>query len=93
MLANKDAAGFLAPFADAIDTLVAVPVPGHACHSPADLLTVAAGLGIPNRLTGRNIAEALARVAAASARSRALLIAGSLYLAGEVLSANDEAPD
>jgi len=93
MLANKDAAGFLAPFADAIDTLVAVPVPGHACHSPADLLTVAAGLGIPNRLTGRNIADALARVAAASARSRALLIAGSLYLAGEVLSANDEASD
>ncbi|WP_028965881.1 bifunctional folylpolyglutamate synthase/dihydrofolate synthase [Sphingomonas phyllosphaerae] len=93
MLANKDAAGFLAPFADAIDTLVAVPVPGHACHAPADLLAVAAHLGIPRSETAADIRAALAQIAARPTPPEAVLIAGSLYLAGEVLSANDEAPD
>ncbi len=93
MLANKDAAGFLAPFAAAIDTLIAVPVPGHACHAPAELLNVAAGLGISNRLCEPNIPAAISRTSAARPRPDAVLIAGSLYLAGEVLNGNDEAPD
>ncbi len=93
MLANKDAGGFLAPFAGMVDTFVAVPVPGHACHAPADLLRVAAELGIANRLTAHDIPAALAQVAAARPHPDAVLIAGSLYLAGEVLSGNDEAPD
>jgi dihydrofolate synthase/folylpolyglutamate synthase len=93
MLANKDAAGFLAPFAEMIDTLIAVPVPGHACHAPADLLAVAAELNVPARLTASAIPAALALCADAQRPAQAVLIAGSLYLAGEVLSANDEAPD
>lgn len=93
MLANKDAAGFLAPFAAAVDTLVAVPVPGHACHAPADLLHIAAEMGVPNCLTAPNITAALTRIAAAQPRPDAVLVAGSLYLAGEVLNGNDEAPD
>ena len=93
MLANKDAAGFLEPFADAIDLLVAVPVPGHACHAPADLLAVGTGLGIPHCEGAADIPSALARIAARPTPPKAILIAGSLYLAGEVLNANDEAPD
>ncbi|MFK3890244.1 bifunctional folylpolyglutamate synthase/dihydrofolate synthase [Sphingomonas sp. NPDC079357] len=92
MLANKDAAGFLAPFAGAIGTLIAVPVPDHACHAPADLLAVAAGLGIPHRMIAADIPSAMAAIAAQTTPHEAVLIAGSLYLAGEVLSANDEAP-
>jgi len=93
MLANKDARGFLAPFAGVVDTFVAVPVPGHACHAPADLLRVAAELGIPNRLTAQDAPAALAQIAAARPGPDAVLIVGSLYLAGEVLNGNDEAPD
>ncbi|MEG8039255.1 folylpolyglutamate synthase/dihydrofolate synthase family protein [Sphingomonas sp. LR60] len=93
MLANKDAAGFLAPFAEMIVTLIAVPVPGHACHVPADLLAVAAALNVPNCLTAPDIPAAAALVAGAQRPAQPVLIAGSLYLAGEVLSANDEAPD
>lgn len=93
MLANKDVAGFLEPFAEAIDTLVAVPVPGHACHAPADLVAVAAGLGIPHRESAADVPSAIARIAARPTPPGSILIAGSLYLAGEVLSAHDEAPD
>ncbi|VXD02634.1 bifunctional folylpolyglutamate synthase/dihydrofolate synthase [Sphingomonas sp. 8AM] len=93
MLANKDAAGFLAPFANAVGTLIAVPVPGHACHAPADLLRVAAELGVPHRLSAVNVPAALATIAVVHPRPAGVLIAGSLYLAGEVLRANDEVPD
>ena len=93
MLANKDAAGFLQPFAGAIDTLIAVPIPGHACHAPADLLAVAARLGIPHRETAGDISSAVARIATRPPLPEGVLIAGSLYLAGEVLKANDELPD
>src|SRR3546814_4105366 len=34
MLANKDAAGFLAPLARQACSLTAVPIHGHACHTP-----------------------------------------------------------
>ncbi len=93
MLSNKDAAGFLAPFADSIDTLVALPVPGHAHHAPEALLSIAAGLAIPHRRIGASIGNAVGQVAAAVPEPGTLLIAGSLYLAGEVLRANDELPD
>jgi dihydrofolate synthase/folylpolyglutamate synthase len=93
MLANKDAAGFLAPFAATIDTLVALPVPGHAHHTPAALGAVAAALGIPHHRCAGSIGEAIAQLAAASPPPSTVLIAGSLYLAGEVLKANDELPD
>ncbi|MEH3121326.1 MAG: bifunctional folylpolyglutamate synthase/dihydrofolate synthase [Sphingomonas phyllosphaerae] len=93
MLANKDATGFLTPFAHAIGDLVAVPVPGHACHAPGGLLAVAARLGVPRCETAPDIPSALTLIAARPTQPEAMLIAGSLYLAGEVLSANDEAPD
>src|SRR3546814_5829371 len=34
MLANKDAAGFLKPFAGLLTAVYPVPVPGHEHHSP-----------------------------------------------------------
>ncbi len=93
MLANKDAAGFLAPFAAMIDTLVALPVPGHEHHTPAALRGVAAALGIPHATQAASIHDAIAQLAAAASPPANVLIAGSLYLAGEVLKANDELPD
>uniref|UniRef100_UPI0035CB84A8 bifunctional folylpolyglutamate synthase/dihydrofolate synthase n=1 Tax=uncultured Sphingomonas sp. TaxID=158754 RepID=UPI0035CB84A8 len=94
MLANKDPAGLLAPFARLATTLHAVPVPNHEHHAPASLAAIAHDLGIAAH-TAPDIAAALRDIAAIGdpAEPPIVLILGSLYLAGSVLSANAEAPD
>ncbi|MBY9062075.1 bifunctional folylpolyglutamate synthase/dihydrofolate synthase [Sphingomonas yunnanensis] len=93
MLANKDPRGLLAPIAHRVGLFVALPVPGHAHHDPADLAALAREMGVPAAATAGSITEAVAAVANAVAAPAAVLVLGSLYLAGEVLSANDELPD
>ncbi|MDK2766869.1 MAG: bifunctional folylpolyglutamate synthase/dihydrofolate synthase [Sphingomonas sp.] len=90
MLSNKDATGLLAPFAPLAASFTAVPVPGHAHHDPADLAATARALGIPITATAPDVPTALAGI---HADAPLVLILGSLYLAGEVLRANDELPD
>ncbi|MDO7842642.1 bifunctional folylpolyglutamate synthase/dihydrofolate synthase [Sphingomonas immobilis] len=94
MLSNKDPAGLLAPFAGLATTLHAVPVPDHAHHAPADLAATARALGIAAH-TAADVPGALADIVeiADQAEPPIVLILGSLYLAGEVLRANDEIPD
>jgi dihydrofolate synthase/folylpolyglutamate synthase len=93
MLSNKDPAGLLAPFADLATTLHAVPVPNHEHHTPEALVAIARGLGMIAN-TATDVPTALADITAAAdpAEPPIVLILGSLYLAGEVLAANDEAP-
>jgi dihydrofolate synthase/folylpolyglutamate synthase len=65
-----------------------VPIPDHACFAPDALALTAQRLGFE--------ADAHSGVESALAslpRSARALIFGSLYLAGDVLAANDEAPD
>lgn len=95
MLANKDAAGLLAPFAPLAGSLTAIPVPGHAHHAPGDLARVARSLGIPATDTADDPESALRRIASSlpPGAEPVILVLGSLYLAGEVLRANDELPD
>lgn len=96
MLANKDAVGLLAPFAPLAASLTAIPVPGHAHHAPADLAAAARNLGIRAVSTAGTPVDALAAIAtslAPDAPPPLVLILGSLYLAGEVLRANDELPN
>ena len=93
MLANKDPRGLLAPIAHRVGLLVALPVPGHPHHDPATLVALAREMGVPASATAGSIAEAVAAVATATPAPAALLVLGSLYLAGEALSANDELPD
>jgi dihydrofolate synthase/folylpolyglutamate synthase len=93
MLANKDVDAYLAPFAGRIAHIHALPVPGHE-HHPADrFAAVAARWGIG--CTAHNTPEqAIAAIASKpQARPPQLLIAGSLYLAGEILRRNDQYPD
>ena len=90
MLASKDAHGLLAPIAAHARSLHAVPVPHHECHSPADLAEAARVLGIESAIAA-NPAEAIAAIGQL-APNPLILILGSLYLAGEVLAANDELP-
>ena len=85
MLANKDPAAIVGPLEGHLLSLSVVPAPGHDAHAPADFaahssLTVQPFTSVP---------EALAALPA----SGDVLIAGSLYLAGEVLRLNEEFPD
>lgn len=96
MLANKDAAGLLAPLAPLVDSVTAVPVPGHEHHDPAAIAQAALALGIRHVGTAPDLPSALAAVARRHDPDRMpqiVLIAGSLYLAGTALEANREVPD
>ncbi len=93
MLKNKDVVGFLRPFADKIASLHAVPIPGHEHHEPEDLcLLVRDAMGVSDASSVDTVSDALDRIAAAGADGD-VLICGSLYLAGEVLRANNQIPD
>ncbi|OYZ85973.1 MAG: bifunctional folylpolyglutamate synthase/dihydrofolate synthase, partial [Sphingomonadales bacterium 17-56-6] len=93
MLQNKDALGFLTPFAHKIETLAAVPIPGHAHHDPEDLCHLAqSSLHIADARPAHSVSAAL-QWRAAQKGANNVLICGSLYLAGEVLRLNDQIPD
>ena len=87
MLANKDAAGVLGALAPWAARVIAVPTPGHA-HQPPDMLAqLARDLGLA-AATAPDLPAALIL-----ADTAIVLIAGSLYLAGEALRLNEELPD
>ena len=91
ILANKDAEGVLRPLIGAgVDRVVAVPVPGHAHNDPADLRALATQSGAGWTAAAETLPHALDLLADATGD---VLIAGSLYLAGEALRLNDELPD
>jgi dihydrofolate synthase/folylpolyglutamate synthase len=94
LLANKDAPGILHPFRGRALTVHPVPVPGHEHHEPAALAALAREAGL-TAIPADAIADALAWIARHADRSKPpiVLVMGSLYLAGEVLKANDQAPD
>ena len=93
MLMNKDALGFLTPFAHKIETLHAVPIAGHEHHDPLDLCRMATDrLGIAVAAPVGDVDSAMERIASHDQPSN-VLICGSLYLAGEVLRANAQVPD
>jgi dihydrofolate synthase / folylpolyglutamate synthase len=92
MLRNKDVTGFLKPFVNGIASLHAVPIPGHEHHDPKDICREAQEvLGIKNADPADDVETALTRIMQ-NGRAGHILICGSLYLAGEVLRANDEVP-
>lgn len=89
MLANKDPAGLLAPFAGLVASIHPVPVPHHEHHAPEALAKLAAEL---LRVPAAPAADPAAALAAIDAPGPVLIL-GSLYLAGEVLAANGQLPD
>lgn len=94
MLANKDPAGFLAPLAASTAMLIGAPIPGHDHHAPEQLAGIAADLGIAATASAPSLPEALRRITAFPMPGAvpAVLITGSLYLAGEALRQNNEPP-
>ena len=93
MLDTKDCGGFMKPFAERATSLYAVPITGHAHHPPAELAAQAQAVGLPATATV-DIADALTRIRHGADRAKppVVLIAGSLYLAGDVLAANGFQP-
>jgi dihydrofolate synthase / folylpolyglutamate synthase len=87
-LANKDPEGMLAPFVGVASEIRTVPIPGHEHREPAELAEIARGLGF-DATPYPGFEQAFAGVAAQAST----LVFGSLYLAGQVLAANGEAPD
>ncbi len=92
MLANKEAGPVLQRLGAMVDLVVTVPVPHHACHAPDALAQQARGLG-GDALSADDPAAALHVIAERFGRPAQVLIAGSLYLAGQILEQNGEAPD
>ena len=82
MLANKNPAAIVGPLAPHLASITGVPIPGSEAHPPA-------AFG-PTALSAPDVESALT---ALPNDGRDVLIAGSLYLAGVVLSANGEVPD
>ena len=87
-LASKDPNGMLAPFRELASMVRAVPIADHACFAPNELVEMAAGLGLP-----ADAHETVEEALASAPEDARVLIFGSLYLAGEALAANDQAPD
>jgi dihydrofolate synthase/folylpolyglutamate synthase len=94
MMANKDAGGFLANFAGLTRHIIAVPIPDREGAMPVDrLMDAARALGM--RVESSGTVEAALRAIAKLAYEvpPRILITGSLYLAGHVLSANGTPPN
>ena len=86
-LTTKDPRALLEPFQDLAASIATVPVPDHECFTTEGLAAIAEGLGLLAR-PYRSVEDAVA----ALPLDQPALIAGSLYLAGEVLRLNDQAP-
>lgn len=82
MLANKDASAIIAPLDPAPLSVQVVSVPGQDSHGPE-------AFG-PEARSATSVDEALTALPDDGIPT---LIAGSLYLAGDVLATNGEAPD
>lgn len=81
MLDAKDPAALTKPLSGSLASITAVPVPGHDAHGPEAFVGAKAEPDVPSA------------IATLPQDGLPVLIAGSLYLAGEVLRLNDEIPD
>jgi len=81
MLTSKDPKALVRPLSSALESLQIVPVPGHESHT-------ATAFG-DSALAADDLPSALARLPTDGVP---VLIAGSLYLAGEALRLNEEIP-
>lgn len=88
MMNNKQAGGFLEPFAGLASSLAAVAIPGEEnAFTAAELVDIASGAGLEAEAAG-DISAAVQSIATRHTGPARVLICGSLYLAGRVLSEN-----
>lgn len=84
MMADKDCAGVMSTLAPLFERVIAVPVQSPRAISPAELAALAAPY-CKSVFTAENAAQALDAALAALNPGEALVVAGSLYLASELL--------
>jgi dihydrofolate synthase / folylpolyglutamate synthase len=87
-LATKDPPGMLEPFKDLVGRVHTVAIPDHSSFAPSELTDIAGELGFAAEAHD-SVEEALSAIP----QDARVLIFGSLYLAGQVLAANDQIPD
>jgi dihydrofolate synthase/folylpolyglutamate synthase len=92
-MANRRLPDVLGALAPLVAEAHIVPIPGHAHHDPRAVAAFARPELIRRCYTASDVTEALRQIAANPEGPRTVLIAGSLYLAGEVLRLNEEVPD
>ncbi|HSG57876.1 MAG TPA: folylpolyglutamate synthase/dihydrofolate synthase family protein [Paracoccaceae bacterium] len=90
MLSAKDARTTLRTIAPHLASLTAIPIEGSEHHPLDDLAAMARDAGVEQVRTAQSLEQAIAAVGQTEGT---ILITGSLYLAGQVLKANDEIPD
>ncbi|WP_417596318.1 bifunctional folylpolyglutamate synthase/dihydrofolate synthase [Parasphingorhabdus sp.] len=86
MMANKEASAIITPLHEKLASVTVIPVPGHDSHALDDYPDPDAPV-----TEATDIADALQSLSVGTGKT--VLIAGSLYLAGEVLKANEQVPD
>jgi len=93
LMANRKVSEVLGPLAPLVRKAHVVPIPGHSGHDPRDVAALAQQGLLRACYPAFSLEQALERLAADPEGTPVILIAGSLYLAGEVLRRNDEIPD
>ncbi len=88
MLATKDARSFISNLSGIAEQIIAIPLPSsHRCQPPDYLASLAEANGVQGR-TAESLDAAIEMIGASA--SDTALIAGSLYMAGDVLRANQQ---
>lgn len=90
MLTSKSPNAVILPLQPWLASITVVPVPGHEWRGPDDFAHIPQ---IPAIRQADDVPGALSQLNLAPAQGETVLIAGSLYLAGEVLRLNRELPD
>ncbi|MCA1749343.1 MAG: bifunctional folylpolyglutamate synthase/dihydrofolate synthase [Sphingomonadales bacterium] len=88
MLANKDPKALVEPLAPVLGGISVVPVPGHEHRTIGDFAPLAA-----ERDIACETRESVGAAIEAAAGAGTILIAGSLYLAGQALRDNEQIPE
>lgn len=86
MMEGKDPKTFLAPFAGLATRIIAVPVPDQENGLPAEQVASAAAAAGLRAAVAADLPGALRRIRRETETAVRILITGSLYLAGHVLS-------
>ena len=87
-LKAKDAVGTLRPFKGIAAEVLTLPIEGHECRTPEELVHLAESMGLPARAR-----TSLAGAMTALRKPARVLVFGSLYMAGELLALNGPLPD
>ncbi|HEX4693429.1 bifunctional folylpolyglutamate synthase/dihydrofolate synthase [Sphingomonas sp.] len=93
LMKNRRIADVLGPIAPLVRTAHVAPLIGHEHHDPRDIAAFAQAHAAPRHCyPALSLEQAIDRLSSDPDGAPLVLIAGSLYLAGEALAANEEIP-